>query len=303
MTPAKNPKTGKRLNPLNDYLFQKYMGEKGDEEQLISFLNAVLKRTRKEKIIELEILENKTLTADIIGDKTAVLDVLAVLQDNTKVNIEVQLRNVGGNMDKRSLFYWSREFVKGIESGSHYQDLPNVIVINLLDFGFIPLDDFHTSFHLWEDTNKDYMLTPALEIHFVDMVKFRRLADADKDIKNNSLHRWLTFFDKRTSEQAFKEVVEMETAIAKAHEKIIHVSQDQDSLRLYERREMGLMDYASGVHHARKEGKEEGRQGAFIEMTKNLLRANVDIKIISVSTGLDEDIIQKLQEELESVDQ
>jgi hypothetical protein len=23
-----------RLNPLNDYLFMKYMGEKGDEEQL-----------------------------------------------------------------------------------------------------------------------------------------------------------------------------------------------------------------------------------------------------------------------------
>jgi len=35
----------KRLNPLNDYLFQKYMGEKGDEEQLLSFLNAVLSRT------------------------------------------------------------------------------------------------------------------------------------------------------------------------------------------------------------------------------------------------------------------
>jgi hypothetical protein len=38
-----------RLNPLNDYLFLKYMGEKGDEEQLLAFLNAVLHRTGKDK--------------------------------------------------------------------------------------------------------------------------------------------------------------------------------------------------------------------------------------------------------------
>jgi hypothetical protein len=34
-----------RLNNLNDYLFFKVMGEKGDEEQLRGFLNAVLRRT------------------------------------------------------------------------------------------------------------------------------------------------------------------------------------------------------------------------------------------------------------------
>jgi hypothetical protein len=29
-----------RLNPLNDFLFYKIMGEKGDEVQLLGFLNA-----------------------------------------------------------------------------------------------------------------------------------------------------------------------------------------------------------------------------------------------------------------------
>ncbi|MCL2834743.1 MAG: hypothetical protein FWD78_16350 [Treponema sp.] len=38
-------KTGGRANPLNDFLFLKTMGEKGDEEQLLGFLNAVLGRT------------------------------------------------------------------------------------------------------------------------------------------------------------------------------------------------------------------------------------------------------------------
>jgi hypothetical protein len=42
----KNKNEG-RLNPLNDYLFMKYMGEEGDEEQIIAFLNAVFETNRQ----------------------------------------------------------------------------------------------------------------------------------------------------------------------------------------------------------------------------------------------------------------
>ncbi|MDR3161712.1 MAG: Rpn family recombination-promoting nuclease/putative transposase, partial [Spirochaetaceae bacterium] len=58
-----------RLNPLNDYLFFKIMGEKGDEEQLCAFLNAVLGRdgqaVRHDPIESVEIIENKTLSAEV----------------------------------------------------------------------------------------------------------------------------------------------------------------------------------------------------------------------------------------------
>jgi len=215
-----------RLNPLNDYLFQKYMGEKGDEEQLVSFLNAVLKRTGRASIVNIEILENKTITADIIGDKKSILDVRAVMDDGTKVNTEVQLRNVG-NMDRRSLFYFSREFSKGIVSGHDYIELPDIIAINIVGEGFVRLDDFHTVFHLWEDTHKSYLLTGALEIHFVDMKKFRGLQN--KDINNNSLHRWLSFFDLDTPGNILEEIMEMEAAIKKADEKITHLASDKDA--------------------------------------------------------------------------
>jgi len=120
----------KRLNPLNDYLFQKYLGEKGDEEQLLSFLNAVLKRTRKTKLVNVEILENKTFTADMTGSKASILDIRAITDNNTRVNIEIQLQNFG-NMDRRSLFYWSREYSKGIKEGQNYEELPNVIVVDV----------------------------------------------------------------------------------------------------------------------------------------------------------------------------
>jgi predicted transposase/invertase (TIGR01784 family) len=97
----------------------------------LAFLNAVLKRTGKDGLVSVEIVENKTLSAEIIGDKKSILDIRATVNDGTKVNIEVQLCNLG-NMDKRSLFYWSREYSKGIKSGQDYQELPSVIAINIV---------------------------------------------------------------------------------------------------------------------------------------------------------------------------
>jgi predicted transposase/invertase (TIGR01784 family) len=154
-------KPAERLNPLNDYLFMKVMGEKGDEEQLLSFLNAVLRRTGKDRLVSVEILENKTFTAEVIGDKSSILDLRAVLEDRTKVNIEVQLRNLG-NMDRRSLFYWSREYTKSLEAGQDYLELPNVVAINIVNFEFLPSGDFHTSFHLREDRDKELRTLPNI---------------------------------------------------------------------------------------------------------------------------------------------
>ncbi|MDR0613735.1 MAG: Rpn family recombination-promoting nuclease/putative transposase [Dysgonamonadaceae bacterium] len=246
----------KKLNLLNDYLFMKYMGEKGDEEQLTSFLNAVLQKTGKGNISSVTIVKNRAFSAEIAGGKSCVLDLRAVLDSGAKVNIEVQLRN-RNNMDRRSLFYWSREFVRGIKSGQNYVDVPNVIAINIIDCEFMPeIDGIQTCFHLWEDSCKDKMLTDALEIHFVSMFKFRQLKE--KDIENNPLHRWMAFFSKETDEATIKKIIQMDKAIKKAYGKISHVSFDEEELRIYEMRELAQMDYDINMTAARREGMEKG---------------------------------------------
>jgi predicted transposase/invertase (TIGR01784 family) len=245
-----------RLNPLNDYLFTRLMGEAGDEEQLLVFLNAILARTHAEKLTAVEIIENKILTAEVIGDKTSVLDIRASTGNNTRVNIEIQLRNQH-QMDRRSLFYWSREYSKGIDSGDDYSKLPNVIAINILNHEFIPLKDFHTIFHLREDTHPSYILTSALEIHFIEMVKFRRLKE--KDIQHNILLRWLSFFDPNTPPTILEEVINMDSTLQKVQEKLTRISSDKETLRAYHMREMALSDWTTSVNAARIEGRIEGR--------------------------------------------
>jgi predicted transposase/invertase (TIGR01784 family) len=276
-----------RLNPLNDYMFLKIMGEKGDEEQLCAFINAVLGRTGKDAIVSVEILENRTIAAEVIGDKTSILDVRAVTASGERVNIEVQLRNLG-NMDRRSLFYWSREFSRGMEAGRDYREAPNVIEINIVNYEFMAeVPEFHLSFHIWEDTHR-ILLTDALEIHFIDMVKFRRVRE--KDIRNEPLHRWLTWLDRESPEGLVEEAIRMDMAIQKAEKKMEHVSIDKEALRAYQMREMALSDWTSGLNHAREEGIQEGMR----EIARNLKAIGDPLDKIARVTGLDIETIREL---------
>jgi len=276
----------KRINPLNDFLFLKVMGEKGDEPQLLGFLNAVLGRTGENRFTSVEILENKSLVAQAIGDKTSILDVRAVLQGGTRINVEVQLRNLH-NMDKRSLFYWSREFIKSLDAGQDYKELPRVITINILNFEFLPAGDFHTCFHLREDQDKT-LLTDVLEIHYLDMVKWRKLES--KDIVNKPLHRWLAWFDPGSPPELVAEVVKMDNTILKAQERQDHISSDEDALLIYEMRQKAQWDHISEMNYAReegmKEGLEKGTQEERFRTASNFKKLGVSLEIIAQATGL-----------------
>jgi predicted transposase/invertase (TIGR01784 family) len=280
-----------RLKPLNDYIFQKLMGEKGDEEQLLSFLNAVLKRSGKDALESVEIFENKTFIPEIVGDKTSVLDVRTTTNSGEKINIEVQLKDMH-NMDKRSLMYWCREYLKDISSGDDYTKLPKVITINIVNFDYIPLDAYHTSFHLREDKEHDYILTETLEIHFISMMKFRQLKE--KDIKNNPLDRWLSFFDDTTPEKTLQEVLKMDATIQRTAERMQFLSNDKETLRMYHLREMGMSDWTTSINTALEKGEVKGRLEGKLEDAQNALRAGVSVDIVKSFTGLDTDTIKSL---------
>ena len=277
-----------RLNPLDDYIFLKVMGETGDEEQCLAFLNAVLGSKSKKPVTIIKILESKTFTAEVTGDKMNILDVRVETDTGEKVNIEVQLKNFH-NIERRTLFHWGREFTRGISEGDDYKELPKVITINIVNFDNIKLDEFHTCFHLWEDDHHDYILTDVLEIHFINMVKFRKLIS--KDIINKPLERWLTFFDEKTPEEKIQEVIKMDGAINKAYERLNFVSQDKEVLRAYHMRQMALSDWTTGINTA----KENGAMEKQLEIAKNLLNKGLSVELIQETTGLDRETIQSLQ--------
>ena len=230
-----------RLRPLNDFIFKKLFGEQESKENLKSFLNAVLHNSIS-SIREIEIIKDKELTTDEIINKTGIIDVLAKLEDGTHINIEVQLTDQN-NMDKRTLFYWSRIYNRGIIKGEDYSNLNKVITINILDFNYIGLEKFHTEFTLRESEYTDYKLTDVLEIHFIEMPKFKKLIN--KDLENDRLQRWLMFLRNDISTNELEVLINMDNDIKKAEERLEYLSSDPQTMEIYWERERALHEKAN----------------------------------------------------------
>ena len=273
-----------RLKPLNDFIFKKLFGEKGDEPVLIAFLNAVLKKTRKEEIKEIVIKDNKELTKELINDKTGRIDVRATTVKGEEIDIEVQIKDQN-NMDKRTLFYWSKLYLEGIKKGGDYKELNKVITINLLDFEYLETKQYHSSFHLWEDEQKDYMLTDLVEIHFIELPKFRALQN--KDFKESSLQRWLAFLEKDINKNMLEELMNMEPAIKMAEEKLDYLSSDPYTIELYKARE--------DSEHEKANFYRSGRDDEKLEIAQKMLEAGTDIDFIMQMTGLMKEEVEKLR--------
>lgn len=280
-----------RLKPLNDFIFKKLFGENDVKDNLIAFLNAVLDRKDIDRLVTLEIIDNKELTREMIEYKTGILDVRAKTADGMQLDIEVQLTDQG-NMEKRTLFYWGRLFNEGISKGEDYKDLAKVITINILDFNYIELKKFHTKFHLWEDEEKDYMLTDLVEIHFIEIPKFKELKE--KNLKEDKLQRWLTFFRNDISDETLKELMDMDKDIKRAEERLEYLGSDPKTLEMYKAREKALHERANMINSAREEGIEKG-----IEKTaQNLLNMGMDVELIVKATGLEKEKIEEIRQRL-----
>jgi predicted transposase/invertase (TIGR01784 family) len=116
------------------------------------------------------------------------------------------------------------------------------------------------------------------------MVKFRW--QKEKDIQNDALHRWLTWFDQNSPRSQVEEAIKMDSGIQKAEEKMGYVSRDKEALRVYQMREMALSDWTSGLNHARREGRREGRKEEKQEVAARMKKRGRPIEQIAEDTGL-----------------
>jgi predicted transposase/invertase (TIGR01784 family) len=184
-------------------------------------------------------------------------------------------------------------------SGQDYAEQPSVIVINIVGFDYIKLDEFHTSFHLYEDFHKDYMLTGALEIHYIDMVKFRRLDITDL---SNPIHRWLVFFNEHSPVKLVEEAIKMDTAIRTTAERMEMIRRDPALAHAYDLYEEERIARLMWMQGERREGEAVGEQrgikkGAYdkaVSIARWMKSQNMPLSQIAEGTGLSLDEIAKL---------
>ncbi|EKS8371552.1 PD-(D/E)XK nuclease family transposase, partial [Bacillus cereus] len=251
------------VNLRVDFAFKQLFGVQGQEELLISFLNAILHESLSTPIVSLKI-EDPHLHKEYEEDKLSILDILATLQDETKVNIEIQLRNTQ-EIVKRSLYYWSKLYTSQLEQGMPYRSLRKTIAINLLDFKLFPhYDDMHTVGEFWSRQQKEVLLED-LEIHFIEIPKLLRQWREEKiNPWENEFARWLLLLPAHEDEHLTHTLediaMKQDPMLQKAIHKWENMSQSSSFRLAYEAREKVLFDEQAKLAHAREVGKEEGLQ-------------------------------------------
>ena len=303
-----------------DFAFKQLFGKVGNEPILLAFLNAALQSTQGRRILSVEIL-NPEMQREHIEDKMSVLDIHARTEHGEHINIEIQLANKF-DMEKRTLYYWSRIYAAQMQKGKPYTELSRTITINIINFHYLPQTErYHTTFHLYEDY-EHFVLTDLLEVHFMEMPKLmEKWRQGTINLHEDALERWLMLLEASDHEEIRKalEAIAMKDPVMKqAFEEWEDMSRDMKKWAEYESRRKAILDEMAAIIEARERGfaegraegqavgREEGRAEGLaegerqkaIEIAKEMLAEGDSVERVARLTKLSLEEVEKLKQQL-----
>ena len=190
-------------------------------------------------------------------DKLGRLDVACVLDSGEQVDIEVQVINQH-NMERRTLFYWSRMYLLSLPAGKLYQNLKPAITINLLSYCVLPQEEPHSMYSVYNIKTGD-RLNRDMELHFLEIPKYKN-ASGKKPQNMSRMERWLSYFANKMTAKEKEELAMSEAAISTAMQAAREFLASTEERRQYLNREMAIMDYNSFMEYCRKDGWQEGHE-------------------------------------------
>ena len=308
------------LDPKIDYVFKRIFGEKGDEDILMSLINAILKGNPTIKELELLNTEYPKEGADRKGCR---FDILAKTDNDVTINIEMQYRN-DKYISDRIIYYSdllslnkadsaSENKLSRNYSGGDFYGNKKVISIwifaeNLTRRKKAISEIFPTFKENGEDNWE--VVSENQRIIILELNKYQTTNDNFKDLLTN----WVNFL--KTPEYLENNPLKIENnELDKAIDKLEIMSKnDQEryyiqSIKDYERdrasekywesveaRNKGLKEgLDKGLKEGLNKGLKEGEKNKSIEIAKNMLKDNVDINIISKYSGLSIEEINELK--------
>ena len=279
------------MNPKVDFVFKSIFGNEKYPEILISFLNAVLKLPEEKKIIKVKI-ENPNIDKMDIEDKYSILDILATANDNTKIDIEIQIKN-NYDMIPRTIYYLSKLIEGQMKEGEDYNRILKSITINIVDFELLKSNKrVHNSF-VFKEKETGEVLTDLAEIHFIELPKLKIEDINTEDLLND----WLLFIENPESEAI--EMLKTKIKEIGSAKKVLEVlSLDKEARLVYESRQKALKDKISAINTAEKRGREEGIKEGIYLVAKNLLLLGSTVDVVCKATGLNSKEVEEIEKEI-----
>ena len=271
-----------RYKPTNDYIFSHIFGHKKNWELLKDLLEAILPHIQIKNIL---LVKQFSLAKQTLRNKGSTLDILAGLNNDTKVNIEMQVTDLKNTIE-RSLFYDAGIYHESLYKNENYKNAPRVIGIWILDYNLFDDGPFHEIAKLKREY-ENTVLTDKMELHYIQLPKFKEKC---KRI-SSKLEQWLTFIINDNTEEV--KMIDNEY-VQKAEEELEYLNSDEEERELAKMREMAEWDWNATMASAKEEGIEEGEKKQKIETARKMLKEKLDIELIMKVTGLTEDEIKKL---------
>ena len=272
------------FNLKNDIIFTAFFARKGNEEFLIDFLQSILKI----EIKKIKIREEVNLEKLSVGEKGGRLDIQAELNEGTIVNIEMQMKNLH-NIENRTTLYGAKVLAREEARGKNYNDIKNVIMINILNYELTEFEEYVSETVVVLDKHREYEIIKGMKWYFIELPKFRK-AHPNMDEK---LNQWLAFIDDNDRGK-IKMAEKKNKTLEKARKEITYLTGDEEIRRLAELREKWEMDWNSSMDYSKREGIKEGAKEKNLENAKKMKEEKIPTETIMRITGLTKEEIEKL---------
>jgi predicted transposase/invertase (TIGR01784 family) len=269
-----------KLLPLtNDFVFKAVFAK--NEDLLLDLLNSFPEFVGEHKIKNLKVL-NPEISMDMKDDKLSILDIRAEDVSKNIFLIEMQASRQA-DFPKRVLYYWSKLYSRSLKKGRKYSSLPKVYSFNFINFNLIKdSKKYHSVFHILEKTNPEISLTEDLEIHMIELPKFKALLPALKD----TMETWIFALKEiqNLQEEQMKILEKRNPKVKKAVSELKFVSHDKKSRAYYEARLKADLDYNSNIDFAFNKGLSEGIEKG---IEKGKVEGSRESLLLGIQLGLE----------------
>ncbi len=229
-----------------DYIFKYLMtNEKVRKHFLSDVLDIPLEKIKSVR------LANTFLWKKYYRQKQGILDVLLILNDDSKINIELQVKALK-YWDRRSLFYLSKMFTEDLLIGENYTKLKKCINISILDFHLDKGTRYHHVYHLRNQDGE--LFSDLLEVHIIELGKKLNGTEHVDD--------WIRLFNAR-NEEDLNMIKTENTGILEAIKEMKQMSLGRSLKALYDAHMKEIRDRNARDDYVRDEGIAIGQaQGA-----------------------------------------
>ena len=317
---------GQIISYAHDKLFKKVFNDPNHISRVESLI-AIYLDTSPEQLKGRVKLLPEEIPVSNKKSKKEVLDIVTEVTDSngniSRINVEVNLTN--SQSLKRNVAYSALVYGNGIKSAEDYEKLPNFIQLNFDAFEVNKNNPrVVKTYYLKDETNK--VLTESFKIVHVNIVKCKDICYS-KNIKNEPkrVHNLIRFGASLMAENE-KELTKALGGVKNMSKKVkdeivdaaLEYSREVDNWLLLdperdararrngeitkaknearaEGHAAGLIEgHATGLIEGRAEGRAEGELNKSYEIAKNLLKQNISLEIISQTTGLTLEELEKL---------